>query len=112
MSSSFLSNARTGLISSGQSISGSYEVGDDAVVALICDIAMTLSFQGSMNGVDYHTIRTDAGEPYLVTTADGLHTLDLNHFLAPLFIKVLSGTVSDPQAVEVDVPITIITKEI
>jgi len=110
--SSFASNALTATIPSGGSLSGRIRIGDNAVVAIVVSAAIDVTFLGSLDGVTFYDIYDGASVYTLAVTAGVLTTLDLNQFLAPLWIKVQSGTTGSPVTVGSDTSIIVVSKEI
>lgn len=111
---SFSSNILTTIIASGASLGSIVNIGDNAVVAIQASIAMLCTFQGSMDGTTYYNICDVEGDDYSATTlgSTSLIVLDLNYFLAPLFIKIRYGTSSVPITASSAIAIQLITKEI
>lgn len=111
--SSFSSNSLSTTIADGASVSGRVEIGDNALVAIIGDANLTLTFKGSIDGTTFYDICDGTIDPYEVAlAANTMVTVDLNQFLAPAYIKIQSGTTDTPTPVSGVVHLQVISKEI
>jgi hypothetical protein len=110
--SSFASNTLTTIIASGQSLSAPILLDQTALVAVIAG-SMNVTFQGSVDGAAYYNIGDDSGTEYAISCMNGyMHTVNLNHFLAPLWIKVRNGTADVPVIVGTATTLYLVSKEL
>lgn len=113
---SFSVNTQSMTIASGQSQSNAIRIGNQAVVGVVVPAGSSLtslSFLGSVDNSNFYSITEDDGTEYNPTVAASKFVnLDLNQFLAPIWIKVRAGTNGSPSVQSVQQSLTLVLNEI